>query len=343
MSVDPFASRMPRCAWLLYAAVLPAAAQQPLPQPDLDITTTGWVHAMARQSDGSVIIGGDFVLVNGVRRRNLARIRADGTLDPQWNPEPDGIVVDALAVDANDDVYVAGSFARIGGQARRNLAKLDGHGRGDADLAWDSGSGGGVMQLVVDDAHDRLYAGGSFDEIGGAARGGHSALHKTPPASATPWNPAPDGTVTALQVAGDWAVVAGNFTRIVGQPRRGLARVRLDAVNTLDAWNPIDATPAAFASIAACAPDALYVYGSFEQGGQRHLLAKLDPVSGLVDPEWQPEILDLERDLVSIACGDGDAVLLAGSFDRVGGEHRLSVAARGEASAGELLRDGFED
>jgi hypothetical protein len=39
------------------------------------------VEALAVQSDGRVLIGGDFTTVNGVSRGRIARLNADGSLD----------------------------------------------------------------------------------------------------------------------------------------------------------------------------------------------------------------------------------------------------------------------
>jgi len=46
--------------------------------------------AVARQADGKVVLGGDFYLVGGSPRANLARFNVDGTLDDTWQPIADG-------------------------------------------------------------------------------------------------------------------------------------------------------------------------------------------------------------------------------------------------------------
>src|SRR3712207_1272173 len=88
----------------LLAAVGPAAAS-PSPTPmatakvDCLVTNTttgacdvaGVVYAMT-QVGGLTYIGGQFNSVSGTPRSNVAAIRADGTLDPSWNPTTDGIV-----------------------------------------------------------------------------------------------------------------------------------------------------------------------------------------------------------------------------------------------------------
>lgn len=45
-----------------------------------------WVRSVAVQPDGRVLIAGDFTHVHGVYRPGLARLEADGWLDPTFNP-----------------------------------------------------------------------------------------------------------------------------------------------------------------------------------------------------------------------------------------------------------------
>jgi uncharacterized delta-60 repeat protein len=44
------------------------------------------VYAIALQADGDILIGGSFTAVNGISRRGIARLNADGTLDTTFNP-----------------------------------------------------------------------------------------------------------------------------------------------------------------------------------------------------------------------------------------------------------------
>ena len=46
----------------------------------------GWVHALALQSDGKILLGGWFNMVNGAARTNLARLNPDGSLDSSFSP-----------------------------------------------------------------------------------------------------------------------------------------------------------------------------------------------------------------------------------------------------------------
>src|SRR6266566_3722123 len=72
------------------------------------------IRAAVPDGDGGWYIGGGFIHVNGVLRKRLAHIRADGTLDPDWRPEANGngVSVTSLAR-IGSRLYVAGDFARL--------------------------------------------------------------------------------------------------------------------------------------------------------------------------------------------------------------------------------------
>jgi len=63
------------------------------PRGDLDTlfspqaATDGAVRSIAVQNDGRILIGGDFLTVNGVARSGIARLNQDGTLDTAFNPQ----------------------------------------------------------------------------------------------------------------------------------------------------------------------------------------------------------------------------------------------------------------
>ncbi len=73
----------------------------------------GTVQAAAPDGSGGFCIGGNFTLVNGVSCTNAAHLLSDGSLDPNWMPNPNNHVW-ALAV-SGSTVYLGGSFTTVGG------------------------------------------------------------------------------------------------------------------------------------------------------------------------------------------------------------------------------------
>lgn len=74
-------------------------------------STVGAVWSIARQDDGKLLLSGLFTTYDGVARKNLARVNADGSLDATFNTGggPNN-VVRAVAVQPDGKVLIAGPF-----------------------------------------------------------------------------------------------------------------------------------------------------------------------------------------------------------------------------------------
>ena len=86
------------------------------------------VQALALQSDGKVLVGGEFTGFRGVTARRLARLEVNGQLDAGFQAAmgangPDSTVF-GLLVQADGRIVVSGQFSQIGGASRANLARL---------------------------------------------------------------------------------------------------------------------------------------------------------------------------------------------------------------------------
>ncbi|ANB19261.1 delta-60 repeat domain-containing protein [Dokdonella koreensis] len=316
-----------RFAGVLLAALagsIPAAAQSPapLPRPDLHLVVNGSVQALLRLPDGSLVFGGTFTSVNGQPRANLAKLRPDGTLDPDWNPAPDREVY-ALAADTAGNVYVGGWFYAIGGQSRTNLAKVSATGTGTADASWNPAPDSFVYALAVD-AGGAVYAGGQFGMIGGQNRANLAKLAGTGSGAVdATWDPAPDSTVRALTVDGAGNVYAGGqFFLVGGQARRYIARISGGGV--VDAtWNPT--ASGLVGALALDGAGGVYAGGEFTTiGGQaRPYVAKLSTANGTVDAGWNPAP---DRRVGALAVDAAGHVYASGLFTTIGGQARNGLA-----------------
>ncbi|HEX8197861.1 MAG TPA: BACON domain-containing carbohydrate-binding protein [Pyrinomonadaceae bacterium] len=86
------------------------------------------IDDLARQPDGSILIAGGFSLVNGQTRKGLAKLSADGLLDPFFYPNTGNTnhsaAVLTIAVQPDGKILVGGAFNIIGGQTRNNIARI---------------------------------------------------------------------------------------------------------------------------------------------------------------------------------------------------------------------------
>jgi uncharacterized delta-60 repeat protein len=89
------------------------------------------IFAMTRQSDGRILVGGVFDHFDGVPRHRVARLNADLSLDPSFDPGagisgPFSSIITALALESDGDVLAGGNFAAVSGAEHFNLARLRG-------------------------------------------------------------------------------------------------------------------------------------------------------------------------------------------------------------------------
>ncbi len=87
----------------------------------------GTVRAIAIDSAGKVVIGGDFLQCGNVDRVRVARYNPDGTLDTNFDPGtgPDDSVF-ALGIQVDGQILLGGSFFTVNSFVSPGLARLDG-------------------------------------------------------------------------------------------------------------------------------------------------------------------------------------------------------------------------
>ena len=302
-------------SWSTASAQLPT----PLPKPNVNLLTSGDVYAIARLADGSAVIGGRFVSVNGVLRSNIAKRLPDGTLDPNWHPAIDGDIR-TLAVDGDGNVYVGGEFTHAAGYARSNLAKLSPN--GTVVPAWDPSPDGVVHAIVLNAAGD-AFVGGEFANIGGQAR---SRLAKISASIGT----SPNNTVTDIAVASNGSVfVAGDFVQFGYNSNLTLYRSNVAKLsgtgngNPIAAWDPLPYT--SYTSRVALSDDGwVYLSGGltyFSEPGfvpQAIRRAAADG-TGAIDMSWQPGV---NGDVYAVSAS-ADKVYAGGYVVDVAGQTRL--------------------
>jgi len=82
--------------------------------------------AVKAQSNGSLIIGGNFTQINGISRSKICRLDSEGNLDNTFNPVGAGNYggVQDLDVTSNDKIIVVGNFTSFNNQSLSNIVKL---------------------------------------------------------------------------------------------------------------------------------------------------------------------------------------------------------------------------
>jgi uncharacterized delta-60 repeat protein len=121
------------------------------------------VRTVQLQSDGKILIAGNFDSVNGTDRPGLARLEADGSLDTSFDPWRDvpgfnGVIL-ALKSNADQSVFIGGIFGTPDGSIDANLARLTRDGRFDRDFRGQF-TPADVVQSLAETPNGKLLVGG---------------------------------------------------------------------------------------------------------------------------------------------------------------------------------------
>ena len=139
--------------------------------------TNGAVYALAVQSDGKFVVGGQFLTVGGSNRHGIAVLNSDGTLFTGFNPGL-GVsnIVFAIGLQSSGRIIIGGDFTSVNGTNRNRFARLNSN--GTLDFGFDPGLGANstVYTLAVL-PDDNIIIGGDFSMVNGYKRNGVAKIN----------------------------------------------------------------------------------------------------------------------------------------------------------------------
>jgi uncharacterized delta-60 repeat protein/uncharacterized repeat protein (TIGR01451 family) len=283
------------------------------------------IRALALQSDGRILIGGDFITYDGSSRNHFARVNLDGTLDWQFDPGS-GLDHSAYAVvetftDTNQTVrkiLVGGSFTLANGVPRNYVAQFNDDGSVDLGFnAANDGSGldGSVWAIAVQGDH-KVIIGGDFLSINGVARNHIARLNADGSVDYSFNNPGTGASdsVRALTIQLDGRILVGGlFTNFNGTLQNRI--VRLNADGSLDpTFNGGVGGDGAVYAIALQPDNRILLGGEFTRwdGVTRNRLTRLNP-DGSIDPSINFGA-GCDSFVASLVVQPNDSILVSGGF-----------------------------
>jgi len=189
--------------------------------------TNDWVIAAAIQSDGKIIIGGDFTSYNGIPRNRIVRLNSDGTLDATFNPGTGANkMVWTTAIQSDGKIIIGGDFTSYNGTPRNRIARLNTDGTLDDTFNPGTGANSGVKTTAIQ-SDGKIIIGGDFTSSDGIPRNRIARLNTNGTLDET-FNTS-TGTssyvlTTAIQSDGK-IIIGGNFTSYDGTARNRVARL----------------------------------------------------------------------------------------------------------------------
>lgn len=283
--------------------------------PNIDLGANNTIFSTAMQSDGKIIIGGEFTVFNGEATNYIARLQEDGTLDNTFNvgTGANGIIY-ALAVLSDGKIMIGGDFTEYNGTVRNRLARLNADGTLDTNFNPGVGANGSARAIALQ-SDGRIIIGGAFTQYNGTGRN-RVARVNTNGSLDTSFSPTTgaNNQVYALAIQSDGKIlIGGNFTSYNGTSRARIARINTNGSHDTTfnpgsgAWSPVW-------SIVIQPDDKILVAGAFTtfNGFTRNRIARL-LTSGGLESAFNPGV-GPNNTIFSMALQNDEKIVIGGQF-----------------------------
>lgn len=301
--------------FLLVAGLGSRALAQSVAVDAFNPVADGAVHALAIQANGKILLGGEFLNVNGEPRKHLARLNSDGTLDRTFLGDSDR-TVSCLLVQEDGRILVGASLT-YDDQTSSYLWRLDSNGCHDPSFATYAS---GAISVLTEQADAKVLVGGSFWSwvrwTGTLPSVLGRLLHD---GSVDCFDPNMGFDVEALALFPDGHILVGTDDGNV---------TRFDSEGASNNCFSVE-TDGVASSLVATPDGQLLVGGTFA----RHIARFA--TNGTLDPNFTADFNDgmLTNQVSSISMQADGKIIVGGSFTSVNAKARVSLAQLTRAGA----------
>lgn len=132
------------------------------------------IQRMALQNNGKIIAVGSFTTYDGVPRKGVARLNADGTLDPSFDPGA-GIFIEwgqyarAVALQADGKILMGGTFTNYDLNFTNHIVRINTDGSFDSTFVADNVGAFGIsgeVDVIKVQPDGKIVVGGPFSGSG---------------------------------------------------------------------------------------------------------------------------------------------------------------------------------
>ncbi len=261
----------------------------------------GEVTALARQADGQIVVAGVFTSVDGQPHGQVARLDANGAVDPGFRVTLTGATwmtityPTSVAVQSDGHVWVCGSFTEVNGAPCSHVARLNPDGTLDPNFHLDDVAPQGnqwVDRVFVQDDGDVILGGCWTNPACSLVRlnayGNSDSSFLCP--KATGFDPNSPGHVDDLATHLDGRIaIVGDFRVVNGVTRNGVAWLQPNGALDLG-FDPGSGAEDSTARRVVIEPDGRTVIGGWfmrVRGAERRGFARFN-TDGTLDPAFDP-------------------------------------------------------
>ena len=128
---------------------------------DIGTGFNGVIYSISIQSDGKIILGGDFTTYQGVLKPYLIRLNSNGSIDNTLNTgtEFNG-VINTTSIQSDGKIIVGGEFTTYRGISANNIIRLNADGSRDNTFNLGTGFNGSVSKTSIQSDGKIILTGG---------------------------------------------------------------------------------------------------------------------------------------------------------------------------------------
>lgn len=189
-----------------------------------------WLFGSLEQTNGKIILYGEFSGYNGVVKNNIVRIEANGDLDPSFTATCNN-QLETMIEDQNGNLLVGGNFTNFNGQTKYGLIRLTED--GVSDLTFNPNFGATHIKKIIQQPDGKYILAGIFSSYNGLPNHGVIRLNNDGTIDATFNQSSANARLSTLFLQPDGKMmVCGTFTTYNGVSASKL--VRLNPNGTVD-------------------------------------------------------------------------------------------------------------
>jgi len=192
-------------------------------------TLIGSVETIALQTDGKIVIGGDFFFQGQPSLRSLARLNINGTIDSSFNiGNGANTQVFVVVVQPDGKILAGGSFNTVNGTARNAIVRINPNGSIDIGFAPTLFQGSIVYSMFIQ-TDRKIFMVGNFGVVNGTVRVCLVRLNEDGALDSFYPMGTPSGANnivwTTTRQPDNRYLIGGDFTMVAGVSRPKLARL----------------------------------------------------------------------------------------------------------------------
>ena len=285
----------------------------------------GNVNHVDIQSDGKILVGGNFLQFNGNTRVCLVRLNSDGTEDTSFYTNLGtsfNSTVNEVHIQSDGKILVGGQFTSLNGTTRNRLVRLNSNGTVDTSFYTNMGTavGNNGVNTIEVDSDGKILIGGSFTSFNGNTRNRLVRLNSDGTQDTsfyTNLGTSFNSTVNEVYAQSDGKIlVGGAFTTLDGNTRESIVRLNSDGTEDTTFYTNLGGFGGAQINDIDTQSDG----GIIISGNVSLFLAKVDK-DGFIDTNFMRKIpLGFNGSTTPVSILPDDSILIGGLFNSIDGE-----------------------